>query len=401
MGRDGRGVRPASESSIQITFQYKDQRCREIVALKPTPANLKRAEQFRAAVIHSISLGTFDYSVTFPKSKHAAKFSDGRVTVDTVEQYLTKWLASKKKTLKASSYDGYRKVVDGMIIPEFDKTLLVAWKRRDVKAWLEGLKGGNKWLSNIQSIIRSSLSDAVDDEYLEANFMAGWSYARKEAPKEDSDVDPFTADEQRKVVADCDPLLANMFQFAFWSGLRTSELIALDWSDVDFASGYVRVWKSMTSASKGEAETTKTKSSIRDVKLLAPARAALKAQKDHTFLQDGPIFIFPTSGKRWTGDEQIRKVWTRVLKKAGIRYRRPYQTRHTYASMMLSASEHPMWVAQQMGHSDWAMIRKIYGKWMPDAEPDSGAKAEAIFGNGESCHSRVIPMPKRAINGLN
>ncbi len=56
-----------------------------------------------------------------------------------------------------------------------------------------------------------------------------------------------------------------------------------------------------------------------------------------------------------------------------------YQTRHTYASMMLSAGEHPMWVAQQMGHSDWAMIRKTYGRWMPDTELDSGGKAVSTF----------------------
>lgn len=396
MGRDGRGVRPASESSIQITFQYKGQRCREIVSLKPTPANLKRAEQFRAAVIHSISIGTFDYGVTFPNSRNALKLTEGTTTTDTVEKYLTKWLTAKKSSLKASTHDGYRKIVDGLLIPQFGDKRLAAWKRRDVKEWLESVEGGNKWLSNIQSVIRSALSDAVEDEYLDSNFMAGWAYSRKEAPKEDSDVDPFSLEEQRIIISEASPMLANLYQFAFWSGLRTAELIALDWSDIDFASGYVRVWKSMTSASKGEAETPKTKSGIRDVRLLRPAREALQSQKEYTYLTDGPVFVFPTTRKRWTGDEQIRKVWARVLKKAGIRYRRPYQTRHTYASMMLSAGEHPMWVAQQMGHSDWAMIRKIYGKWMPDASPDAGAKAEAIFGSGESCHYRVIPVPKQA-----
>lgn len=396
MGRDGRGVRPASESSIQITFQFKGRRCREIVALKPTPANLKRAEQFRAAVIHSISIGTFDYGVSFPNSKNAIKFSEGTTTTDTVEKYLTKWLNAKKTTLKSSTHEGYRKIVDGMLIPKFGDKRLADWKRRDVKEWLEKVDGGNKWLSNIQSVIRSALSDAVEDEYLEANFMANWSYSRKEAPKEDSDVDPFSREEQHEIIAKAEPLLATLYKFAFWSGLRTAELIALDWSDVDFVSGYVKVWKSMTSASKGNAETPKTKSGIRNVRLLKPAREALQAQKELTFLADGPIFVFPSTGQRWTGDEQMRKVWARVLKRAGIRYRRPYQTRHTYASMMLSAGEHPMWVAQQMGHSDWAMIRKIYGKWMPDASPDAGSKAESVFAPDESCHYRVIPVPKRA-----
>ncbi len=70
-----------------------------------------------------------------------------------------------------------------------------------------------------------------------------------------------------------------------------------------------------------------------------------------------------------------------------MRYRRPYQTRHTYASMMLTAGESPVWVAQQMGHSDWAMIARIYGRWVRDAVPDAGAKAVEMFaGNAGKFH---------------
>ena len=68
MGRDGRGVRAVSESSIEITFMYRGVRCRERISLKPTATNLKRAEQHKAAVEHAIANGTFDYAVTFPGS---------------------------------------------------------------------------------------------------------------------------------------------------------------------------------------------------------------------------------------------------------------------------------------------------------------------------------------------
>ncbi len=67
------------------------------------------------------------------------------------------------------------------------------------------------------------------------------------------------------------------------------------------------------------------------------------------------------------------------MRKAGILYRRPYQTRHTFASMMLSADEHPMWVARQMTHSDWAMITRVCGRWMPSPDKTAGSKAEAIW----------------------
>ena len=48
--------------------------------------------------------------------------------------------------------------------------------------------------------------------------------------------------------------------------------------------------------------------------------------------------------------------------------------------MMLSAGEHPMWVAKQMGHVDWTMIARVYGRWMPDADQTAGSKAESVFG---------------------
>ena len=64
-------------------------------------------------------------------------------------------------------------------------------------------------------------------------------------------------------------------------------------------------------------------------------------------------------------DQAIRKVvWTPALQRANVKYRTPYQTRHTFASMLLSRGENPLWVANQMGHKDWGMIRKTYGRWI-------------------------------------
>nr|WP_309477333.1 tyrosine-type recombinase/integrase [Nitrosomonas supralitoralis] len=68
----------------------------------------------------------------------------------------------------------------------------------------------------------------------------------------------------------------------------------------------------------------------------------------------------------WKSNQPIRKnVWILALKKAGIKYRNPYQTRHTFASTLLSRGKNPLWVAQQMGHKDWGQIIKIYGRWIP------------------------------------
>jgi integrase len=39
-----------------------------------------------------------------------------------------------------------------------------------------------------------------------------------------------------------------------------------------------------------------------------------------------------------------------------------------------------MCVAKQMRHADWAMIARIYGRWMPDADQAAGSTAEIVFG---------------------
>jgi integrase len=235
---------------------------------------------------------------------------------------------------------------------------------------------GNKTLSNIQSCLRSALNDATEEELIKQNPLAGWTYTRKAAPPKEDDVDPFSPEEQQ-VLGALTGQARNMMQFALWTGLRTSELVALDWGDIDCLREEVMVSRAMTQTGKGKAETTKTASGRRSVKLLHPA---MVAQKAHTFLADAGVFQNPRTLERGAGDGPIRKaMWVPAMKKAGVRYRRPYQTRHTYASMMLSAGEHPMWVAKQMGHTDWTMFARVYGRWMPASDALAGMKAKQVF----------------------
>ena len=92
MGRKPRtGVRAVSASSIEISFTYQGKRCREKIKLKPTPANLKRAERHRAAILDSIDKGTFDYATTFPKSNNVPLFSDQPGAAISVERFLSDW----------------------------------------------------------------------------------------------------------------------------------------------------------------------------------------------------------------------------------------------------------------------------------------------------------------------
>lgn len=358
---------------------FEGAQCRERLPIEPTPANLKRAEQHKAAIELAIYNGTFDYLATFPKSKRANRlgYQTGQVPLS---KYLATWLEKKEKGLKASTIDGYRKIIDGVLVPKLGDHPLVLLSRKMIKEAMSSMDASNKRLSNVQSCLRSALNDAVHDELIEINPMAGWTYSVREKPKTEDEIDPFSPEEQRLILAGTDGQYRNLLQFAMWTGLRTSELIAVEWGDVDWLRGEIRISRGLTRAAK-EAELPKTAAGIRSVKLLPMALEALTAQKVHTYIEGGVIFHDPRYAKPFDGDQAIRKsFWIPTLRKAKVRYRNPYQTRHTYASMMLTAGEHPMWVAKQMGHASWLMIAKVYGRWIPTENDASGAKAAEMFG---------------------
>lgn len=96
--------------------------------------------------------------------------------------------------------------------------------------------------------------------------------------------------------------------------------------------------------------------------VLGPLRQAFQ---EASTKNEHRVFHAPRADKPWSGGHFIKKrLWIPALYNAGVDYRNPYQTRHTFASMLLSDNKNPLWVAQQMGHMDWGMTRKVYGRWI-------------------------------------
>jgi len=384
MGRGSgyEGVRASSRSSIEISFYYLGEKCRERLKGLPNPSNLLKAAEFRAAVIESIKNGSFEYWVAFPESKAADRYRPAPPL--TVKGYLEKWLDEQEKYLKTSTWSGYHKIIKNQLIPAFGEIILAQLSKKIVSDWLKSKAVTPKTAGNIISPLRTALDDAVEDELIDHNPLANWRIKRKRGQiKASDDIDPFDADERAAILSVLTGQNKNMVLFWFWTGLRPSELIALDWSDIDFVHSKVRVNKALTQAATAP-ELPKTEAGDRYVDLLPPAITALKAQKDYTYLAGQEIFQNPRTGARWGGDAPIRKtMWIHALKRAGVRYRYPYQCRHSFATMMLDAGENIRWISAQLGHTDWTFTARTYTRYMPQAFEGAGSKAVELFGGIE------------------
>lgn len=376
MGGKYPGVRESSDSSIEIDFYYKGKRCRERLAIKPSPANLKKASLHRAAILSAIDTGTFDYAFTFPNSKNAEKFAPSSYSV---KSYLVEWLENKKPVLKASTHNDYAKTLLNIIVPRFGQKPLNLLGRNDIRLWIAEIDCSNKRIANILSPLRSALQEAQQDGLIQTNPLSGWTYKRNQAPAKEHYVDPFSTEEQENILRAADGQIKNQCIVFFWTGMRTSELVALEWSDIDWTRKKLRINKARTQHSKLD-ETTKTKTGTREIDIMPPVEQALIDQKQYTLLIGNKVFHNPSTNLPWTGDQALRKTaWKPLLKKAEVRYRNPYQTRHTYASMMLSAGENPAWVSAQMGHSNLMITLRTYARWIPDSI-QRGNKALDMYG---------------------
>jgi integrase len=363
------GVR-ARGQSIVLDFYYQGERLRCTLPLDPSKkAHWNRAEDLLGAIRHDIAIGTFHLAKYFPNHPKAKSFRSAHAI--TIADALDAWLEQKRRALEQTTWRSYRSAVEYHLKPQLGHLCISQLTVGNVKEWLNslGIETSNQRINNVLIPLRAIFADAYADELIDRNPLA----RIKGLPRRTPEVEPFSRAEMQNILDSCEGQIRNLFTVGFWTGLRTSELIALRCSDIDMAGAHLYVRRTRNWAV--EKSRTKTEAGTRSVKLLPPSLDALKSQKSLLATTEEHVFLNPRTNKPWRHDGPLRKTaWIPCLRNAGIPYRKPYAMRHTYASMMLTAGEHPMWVAQQMGHKDWGMIRKVYGRWIPDLDGIAGRK---------------------------
>lgn len=378
MGNSRTGVTKGSGSSIILTFTYQERTLRERVKTrgKPTSADLERGRQKRQQILYAIQDGTFDFASTFPDSNKKHWFTPGGSTKFRafLDRYHEKHL-SNADLADATEFTNtgivnrlneklgklYLTQITGDVIEDFF----------DKKRLPNGKKISTKTIKNYLAVLRPALHSAVNSNLIPKNpldtlVLTGSKSRAKEK------IDPFSHSEINTILNNCTGQLHNIFKFAFWVGLRPSELIEVKWNDID--DGVIYISRKRTAYSK-KAEIPKTESSYRSIKLLPDALAALKDQEQYTHKLQQHIFHNPNTNVMWSSPKIYREAWIRTLKKTTVTYRWPYQTRHTFASMMLSAGENLLWVSNAMGHKSTKETLDTYSRWIKDSDSEVGMKA--------------------------
>lgn len=180
---------------------------------------------------------------------------------------------------------------------------------------------------------------------------------------QEEEPDPFTEDEMTKLLGwikenASDIMLYWYFEVAFWTGARPSEMIALLWSDVDLEKGTMSITKGrVRGILQNKTKTSKSR-------LVYLNDNALSAFKNARALNRGDEYVFvKADGSHWNHESNMRSVMRSATQATHIRHRPAYNTRHTYATILLMNGINPAFAANQLGHS-LLMFTKIYSRWI-------------------------------------
>lgn len=368
-----------SGSTIVITFTYKGVLCRESLSKMDVNArNVKYAERLLGEIQNKISSNDFSYIYYFPNSRKAKIFgavNNHKTIKDYLEEYIT---ICGNRSLSPSTINGYKKCLSAL--KQFHSLHAKELTPAALKNWISAQNATLKTIRNNLSFLRSAIDEAVTDGLLEINPVSQVSAARyhcgKTSEEDDYEVDPFAPYEAEAIYNACrSKQWENLFRFAFRTGMRSSELCALRWSDIDFPG---RVSHVQSARVVGMLKGTKTKAGKRKIELDDEAMQALAEQRAFTFMRSEFVFEDPKTLKPWAGADAIRKkAWVPTLKKSGVRYRNPYQTRHTFATRHVSQGVNLFWLAGQMGHKGPEMLFRHYGSYLAQYDGKTSIEKKA------------------------
>lgn len=353
---------------LQIFFTWNGQPCRELLPEGPiNKSSILYASNLRNEIRRKIADGSFEYADYFPDSPKAKQVAPQE---QTMRALLDKQLSTYQKQvsnghLSPSTYRGYAKSLTGERMQHWHE-----WKLRDVtpsalRDWIGEMDCTSKAIRNMLIPLRSVFEDALNDGAIDFNpfdRIALTKLIRQTSKASDYVIAPFNQEERAAIIAACREDERPMFQFWFETGLRPGELQALEWQHVDLDKAVVHIVQNQVA---GVIKGPKTESGKRTVDLSAAAIDALKAQKPISFMRGKRVWLNQRTLQPWETDAQVRKTaWLPIMQRAGIEYRNPYQIRHTFASMRLTAGANPWYMAEQMGHADVTMVFKTYGKFI-------------------------------------
>ena len=372
-------------------------RRRGYLGLPDTKENRAQARRIKTQVDGEIVAGTFDPVRWFPRSKWAREIVASRpAPVETqgppqFGPFARGWLDRQRAACSNAHYEDQKSLLEYHVLAFFGTDRLMSVFTiedvEDFRTYLtqqKGLKGETLSavrVNKARNLLRKLLDRAVTNGWLKSNPVL----EVKRLKEKKAVIDPLSFQEAKllltKGLAD-DPEMRRFYNVAIFTGLRTSELIGLKWENINWTSTPPTADITHSYTKLDGLHLPKTEGSVRTIDLRPPVVRALTEQKAASRLKSPFVFCSSVSGPL-DRDNLMNRVWYPALRRAEIKVRKPYQTRHSFATLAIASGEDIGWVAKQLGHANTEMVIRHYHKHIPNLTRRDGSaldEAAAAFG---------------------
>jgi len=296
----------------------------------------------------------------------------------TFADFALRWLEDYATVnVKPSTLLNYRNMTKNSLIPFFGARKLSAIRTEDVQRFVAELSQGRApaTVRKNLGVLKTMLKTAVLWGYLRADPAAPVKPPR--IPHREMDF--MTPAEIRLFLKHTENEYRAIFAVAIFTGMRLGELIGLQWDDVDWSSGTIRVQRSVWN---GQFQSPKSRRSVRRI-VMSPTLANILLQHKTTAPASKHDLIFCSRDGTFLDPSNLRtRVYEPALRRAGLRKMRIHDLRHTFASLLINQGENLKFVQSQLGHASITTTVDRYGHLMPDSHRGVGERLDAaVFGS--------------------
>lgn len=290
---------------------------------------------------------------------------------------LDEWLDSRRDSLSPATVEVYelgikhtKKEIGTLRVSELRPQVIFKFR-----AQLQG-KGLKTWsVKKYETPLKGALQMAVREGWIAKNpYADALPHERHKSDTEEKRC--LSKDEIRLLLkrgTSSSERWRTLFALLVLSGLRISEALSLEWSDVDFGSKLLHVRGERAGARK----TTATKRSVMLCDALSARLRAWKLKQD-----PGHSFVFATATGLPVSRRQALRALRAAEKKAGLPRYTLHELRHTFASILIAQGELPTLIAQQMGHKNAKVTLETYAHLFEaqDSIDKARERLQAAFG---------------------
>lgn len=269
------------------------------------------------------------------------------------------YLPFVEANLRPSTIASYKDIWNRILKDHFGSQLLVEYRAHQATEFLSSLtvRFNRNSLNHVRSLMSGIFSHAAALGKVEHNPIRDAKVLSKVSAPEEGQW--YSLEELEDIISDLkdDPKAQLVIMFAGLMGLRPSEIIGLDWSDVNFAEETLSIRRAVV---RGAVEKTKTTTSVATIPLIQPVLGLLKMWHEKS---GSPSigWIFPNSlGVPMSIRDFCRKKIRPVI---GTKWKRGlYCGRRGAASILTQLTGNPIAASQLLRHVNYSVTMKNYIK---------------------------------------